>query len=84
MENATRCCRKALKTNALVCLADMQDDALPALERTRKQLGLRTVKLQDDNAKPHVAAWDKHGLDKAAERARWSGARGAASWLSRP
>ena len=62
----------------------VQDEGLPALERTRKQLGLRTVKLQDDNAKPHVAAWDKHGLDKAAERARWSGARGAASWLSRP
>jgi hypothetical protein len=36
---------------------------LPALEAIRKQLGLRQITLQHNNAKAHVGGWNKHGLD---------------------
>ena len=46
----------------------MEEEFLPKIEAARKQLGLKKMVIQDDNARPHTAAWGKHGLDKSAKR----------------
>jgi hypothetical protein len=39
-----------------------KEEAFSELSETARKLGLPEMKLQDDNAKPHVKAWEKLGL----------------------
>ena len=46
----------------------MEEEFLPKIEEVRKQLGLKKMIIQDDNARPHTAAWTQHGLEASAKR----------------